>query len=298
MVQLQGRNTGANGGIQARRIAPKSTAQYKSWFAVGGADVYEGHPVVAQIYFPFDESALDTSSDRVVLDALIRHLRYDLSQYKRVELEFVGHADPRGAASYNEELARKRAQKVRDYVQRGVEQRTTSRVPHFLYYKSRVTSLGERFPTGDNMADRRVDIVVRSVTVKQFVSFDPNLITAEYKGPLTRKLQFKGWASGSASLFHIIGGDLVEMEVRDPTTGRSAFYIYTGANVGTPNPQPISVGIPDTGYTDLDLPPGYGSVDIEDFNGAGSVQSEPLRVCRRLQPLRGWSNEDIEELLA
>jgi hypothetical protein len=88
------------------------------------------------------------------------------------------------------------------------------------------------------------------------------------------------------------------MEVRDPTTGRSAFYIYTGANVGTPNPQPISVGIPDTGYTDLDLPPGYGSVDIEDFNGAGSVQSEPLRVCRRLQPLRGWSNEDIEELLA
>jgi hypothetical protein len=36
----------------------------------------------------------------------------------------------------------------------------------------------------------------------------------------------------------------------------------------------------------------------DEFKKGPTDTSEPLRVCRRLQPLRGWSNEDIEELLA
>jgi hypothetical protein len=53
--------------------------------------------------------------------------------------------------------------------------------------------------------------------------------------------------------------------------------------------------------TDLDLPPGYGSVDIEDFNGAGSVQSVAMGprtgglvsfLGPKLHHQRGWSRQN------
>jgi outer membrane protein OmpA-like peptidoglycan-associated protein len=274
MVELPGRTSGVRNGLKARRIPLRQTAQYKSWFVPGGALLYEGHPVLAQIYFPFDSTDIDSMSDRVALDALVHRLRYDLGQRNRVELEFVGHADSRGAAAYNEGLGQRRAQKVRDYVQKGIERGSKARVPFFLHYRSIVTSLGEQFATGDYKADRRVDIVWRSVSVKEIVTFGdpPTVITGEYTGPLTRKLQFKGWDSASISAFKMVGLDFVEMEIRNPSTGASAFYQYAGASVGTPNPQPFSVGIRDKDYTDLELPVGYGWVDVEDFAGAGALQ--------------------------
>jgi outer membrane protein OmpA-like peptidoglycan-associated protein len=272
LVELDGLTSGVRSNLQARAVPLRQTAQYKSWFVPSGALLHQGHPVLAQIFFPFDDTDIDGMSDRVVLDALIQSLRYDLGQHSRVELEFVGHADPRGAATYNEALARRRAQKVRDYVQKGVERRGKLPVPYFLYYRSIVTSLGEQFSTGDDKADRRVDVVWRSVTRKEIVRFPPTLITAEYKGPLTRKLQFKGWDSASVGGFKVFALDLVEMEIRNPRTGASAFYQYTGASVGTPS-LPVSIGIRDTDYTDLELPAGHGWVDVEDFAGGGAIQN-------------------------
>ncbi len=93
---LTGSGDGTRGGLSSRPIAPRQRQQYNSWFIPGGGQIYEGHPVIAQIFFPFDDAKIDSMSDRVVLQALIEHLRYDLSQRIRIVLEFVGHADPRG----------------------------------------------------------------------------------------------------------------------------------------------------------------------------------------------------------
>jgi outer membrane protein OmpA-like peptidoglycan-associated protein len=255
-----------------RKVSPNRLAQYKSWFAPAGPYSHDGHPVIAQIFFPFGDARIDNTTDKVVLDAVIAHARFELSQRKRVELEFVGHADPVGAASFNSKLALKRAQQVRDYVDRRISNNAVERIEH-LRYRSMVTSHGESDPTGDNKADRRVDVVLRSENVRHYISFgdQPLVIPGEYTGPLTRKLQFRGWGGVSVSLFKIIGGETVEIEIRNPQTGKSAFYSYVGLNVGTPSPIPIGASPPDSGYTNKEIPIEFGYVDIEDFAGPGAI---------------------------
>lgn len=268
--------TGAQGigkmGPPFRKVRPNSQAQYKSWFAPEGVYVYEGSPVVAQIFFPFGDASVDQFTDRVALQALIAHYRFELGQGNRVELEYVGSADPSGAASFNAKLAQRRADQVKAYVERGINRDGVEALQH-ARFKSRATSLGESFPTGDSKADRRVDVVLRSVTVRQNVDFrdQPVVVPGEYNGPLTRKLLFKGYGGGSVSLFKLIGAETQEIEIKNPRTGKSAFYQYIGANVGTPSPVPVGVGLPDTDYTEKEVPIGFGMVDVEDFAGPGAI---------------------------
>jgi hypothetical protein len=93
------------GSYHLRKVKPNYQKQYKSWFNPAARDwIYEGHPVVGQIFFPFGGKGLDTSSDRIVLNAVIAWYRFELGQNVGVELEFVGHADPRGTASFNMKL--------------------------------------------------------------------------------------------------------------------------------------------------------------------------------------------------
>ena len=246
-----------------------------SWFAHEGLAHYEGgNPVIAVIYFPFGDATVDAMSDKIALDALIAHLRFTLIQGAREEIEFVGHADSRGSASFNSVLAGKRAKKVKDYVDRKISTNEVERLQHFRY-KSSATSLGETYATGDHDFDRRVDVVQRSRTDRQNVSFadEPTIVTGDYKGPLTRKLQFRGYAGVSGGIFHVIGAETLELEIRNPRTGKSAFYRYIGGNLGTPSPIPVGVGLPDSGYTDKEIPLGFGMVDVDDFAGPGGVVS-------------------------
>jgi hypothetical protein len=66
-----------------------------------------------------------------------------------------------------------------------------------------------------------------------------------------------------------VGIDLLEIEVNNPATGGSAFYTYGGGalNWGLP----VSFSPPDTGWTEHAIP--FGMVDVNDFEGPGSISS-------------------------
>lgn len=258
-------------GPNVKRARPNANNQYRSWFSTEAGYVHDDSPVIAQIFFPSGDSNLDSVTDGAVTQAVIAEIRYLVGMNIAVKLEFVGHADPSGPAAFNKALALKRAQHVARRVERGVRQDAAGG----LLYSAKVTSLGESDPTGDYKADRRVDVVLR-VGAPNRVKFDPIVVPGDYTGPLTNTLQFKGYGGVSVSLFKIVGADSVEVEVRNPKTGRSAFYSYTGANVGTPSPIPIGGSPPDSSYTDKDIPIGAGYVDIEDFEGPGSIVGAAL----------------------
>jgi hypothetical protein len=220
-----GAHDGRGGGAQVVKVPP--SAQFRSWFAPEGGyfgerrAVHEGHPIVGQIFFPFGDATIDTMTDRVALDALVAHVRFELAQGYRQELQFIGSADPRGSAAFNRVLARKRAEQVRDYVDRRVSRNVVEQLQH-ARFKSTVMSRGEDEPTGDYRADRRVDVVLRSRIVRDYIDFGdkPLVIPGDYKGPLTRKLQFRGY--GGISVSEGVGIETMEVEIRNPRTGKSA----------------------------------------------------------------------------
>ncbi len=74
---------------------------------------------IAQVYFAYNERLLD-ANDRAVLDRLIREHREAAIRIERLggkmHFQIVGHADRRGSASYNQQLALARAQAVEKYL--------------------------------------------------------------------------------------------------------------------------------------------------------------------------------------
>jgi outer membrane protein OmpA-like peptidoglycan-associated protein len=259
----------ATGSYQVRKVRRNHFKQYKSWFSqASDVSLHDAHPVVGQIYFPFEDKSLDGLSDRIALDALIAWCHFQLGQDNRIELQFIGHADPRGAASYNTTLGLRRAKAVQTYVDKGLRANLVERV-RFFRYKSKADSLGETMATGDRAADRRVDIVLSSVDVKSFVlDPDPLFVTGEYKGPLTKKLLFRPRGGGGFGVGPI-GFDELEIEIKNPNTGATAFYLYGGGNVGVGFP--VSKSLPSKDYQEKVVPCGF--VDVDDFEGRGSIDS-------------------------
>ena len=269
-----------------RPIRPTESSQGRSWSSLDSRLVYqdgtpdaEGNPLIGMIFFPTADATIDNASDRRALDGLIGdilgYLR--LTGTKSVKLEFIGHADARGAAAFNEKLALKRAQQVATYVEGGIRRYSgEDLVLNMVRYSAKVTSMGETGASGHQRFDRRVDIVLRSTvaTQQQDFSGEPTMFTLEYAGPLTRKLQFKGWGGVSFGI-KLLGVEGQELEIRNPAMGKSAFYSYLGGNVGVALPIPIPVGVSpaDSSYTDVEIPAAFGYVDIEDFAGPGGCIS-------------------------
>jgi hypothetical protein len=171
---------GRMGPYQVRKARPANLVQGASWFKWDKLDLpHDGHPIVGQIYFPYGDKSIDQTQDVVVLKAVIAHYRFMLGQNEKVELEFVGHADSRGATAFNDKLAVQRAEAVRKYVDKGIRADASAHLPTMLGYKSEATSLGESDATGNHTFDRRVDIVLRSVGAKQVIREDDVFITGK-----------------------------------------------------------------------------------------------------------------------
>jgi outer membrane protein OmpA-like peptidoglycan-associated protein len=260
-----------------RKVTPanlQNREQGQSWFKWDKIDLpHDGHPIVAQIYFPYGDKALDQTQDVVVLKAVIAHYRWVLGQNERVELEFVGHADARGAASFNDKLARQRAEAVRRYVDKGIRAGASSHMPTVLGYKSTVTSLGESRASGAHVLDRRVDIVLRTITAKHYVREDAVFITGTADGNLTRKLLFRSWGGGGLGLGKV-GVEALEIEIKNPNTGKRAFYVYGGGSIGIG--LPISVSVPRSDYEEQEIPKSFGFLDVDEFEGPGSIHQAML----------------------
>jgi OOP family OmpA-OmpF porin len=100
-------------------------------------DMYDHEKTV---YFDFNKSTL-TAHAMHHLDHLAMHLHKDHGHVG--EITIVGYADRIGNAAYNEKLAMKRAEAVRDYlVSKGVKAK-----------KMEVRSLGKTVPKADCPAD-------------------------------------------------------------------------------------------------------------------------------------------------
>ena len=96
------------------------------------------------IYFPSGGARL-RYRDRVWLDQVAQYLAYDAERKREVkEIRIIGHADSKGPLAVNEELARRRAEAVHDYLRRqGVSETLFS-----------VESFGERRPLYSNLDPR------------------------------------------------------------------------------------------------------------------------------------------------
>lgn len=261
---------------QVRKVRRNALKQYKSWFepAPVGWPTHQGHRVVAQVYFPFGDRSIDDWSDRKALDSLTAHYRFALRQHGKVALTFVGNTDARGGASFNKALGQQRAEAVRRYVDRAMI-RDAAEELRFPQYRSRVTSLGESKASGDHAGDRRVDVVLTSGRLRKPVEshvFDELIVTADYKGPLTRNLLFRFW--GALGAGKGVSFDVLEIEIKNPRTARRAFYTYRGLGGGV---SPISGAGPQEKYWEKEVP-FSAMVDVDDFEGPGGVGSSNMLI--------------------
>ena len=295
VVQLGAHDGRGRGPYEMRKVRPADLQQGASWFKYDKLDLpYDGHPIVSQIFFPFADKAIDQTQDVIVLNAVIAHYRFLLGQNEKVELEFVGHADARGAASFNSKLAMQRAEAVRKYVDRGIRAGASSHLPTVLGYKSKATSLGESDATGNYTFDRRVDIVFRTVNARHYIKEDDTFITGKADGKLTRNLLFRQW--GGASAGELFSAEAMEIEIKNADTGKRAFYVYTGGNIGV-SALPVSYSAESTDYEAKTIPASFGFVDVEDFAGPGSVTAAQFLASGQCLVFEGVKLQQSKKVL-
>jgi outer membrane protein OmpA-like peptidoglycan-associated protein len=107
--------------------------------------------IVSEIYFPIDEDQL-TEEGRLVLDNLARHLNQHPEQFAEVR----GYANDVGDEAYNETLARRRAQRVLEYL---VRQKMNA-------YRIKVADVDDEqlmtAPNQDPRLGRKVEIILKN----------------------------------------------------------------------------------------------------------------------------------------
>lgn len=277
---LTGRSTTCNlyqigahdghGRMGSNHFKPKNRkpgTQLVSWFSPNSGLESRGQRLIGQIYFGTDDKGLDTK-DIEVLDSLAKWITdHRLKGNPGCKLWFSGYADPSGAASYNERLSLKRAQVVQAHVEKAMQ--SGARTLAGLFYSSIANGFGETHPSGDKATDRRVDIldITPGVRPEQSQAFPPVIVNGERPRQwASGTLQFRTHISVSADIL-VVGVQEVIMEVRNPTSGYSAFYLFDGATLGF-SPLPVGISAEST-YTDYTFPPGL--IDIDSFAGPGVI---------------------------
>ncbi|MDT8324353.1 MAG: OmpA family protein [Bacteroidota bacterium] len=109
------------------------------------------HVIVSEVYFPIDEEQL-TGEARSILDNVARHLNQHPEQFAEIR----GYANDLGDETYNDMLARKRAERVLEYLVR-------QRIHAYRVSVATVESEAQAAaPNRDPRLGRRVEIVLRN----------------------------------------------------------------------------------------------------------------------------------------
>jgi hypothetical protein len=172
--------------------------------------------------------------------------------------KFVGNADHRGSASYNLQLAEKRADAVKRY--------WDLMFFAFPYYQSALESKGEASASSSDLAgSRRVDIFA-NIQVPRDVSvhMDREIVSGKYDGPRSNRFQFRTFIGAGVGA-GVISAGVITIEIKNSRTGRRMTYTYAGFGAG--------------GGFSLNRPSGWEEktvplhLDVDDFEGNGVITS-------------------------
>ena len=238
------------------RVFNRQPSQKESWGNVHGHPEHKN--LIAQIFFATNDHDLD-KDDLAVLEPLGDYMREYCRRYAMDAMKlfkFVGNADHRGSASYNMQLAEKRANRVKSY--------WDTLFFGYRHYESAAESKGESSASrSDAAGSRRVDIF-SNVQVPRGVSvhMDDEILNGKYNGPRSNKFQFRTFFGAGVGI-GIISGGVVTIEIKNSRTGRTMMYTYGGGGVGGG----ISFNRP-TSWEEKTVPL---HLDVDDFEGNGVI---------------------------
>lgn len=236
-----------------------------------------GDPIIGQIFFATAERSLD-QDDVDVLDGLARYMKAYLGSTEGPYLHaftigFVGWADYRGAAGYNQRLSQERADMVRDFFDDQFIGRGGS-----LYWRGRYNSisqgLGEGKARGSAIAhDRRVD-VTSNRRFKQLVEFEEKKIQGRVSDTnLSRIFEFRVVFGYQIDVVPGLSFAATRIELRNPRSGKSIKLKMLGLGAGAG--LPVGVSQP-SAWQQVDV---GVYMEVDDFEGRGDIVSVSAGVA-------------------